>query len=75
MFTTWCTSYLRTSTILRIFDDFGKREVTSRFNLGTRSNLAKLKTALIEREIIEQTEGGLYMADPLFETWFKREMM
>ena len=56
-------------------DDFGKREVTSRFNLGTRSNLAKLKAALIEREIIEQTEGGLYMADPLFETWFKREMM
>jgi hypothetical protein len=56
-------------------DDFGKREVTSRFDLGSRSNLAKLKNALIEREILEQTEGGLFISDPLFEVWFRREMM
>ena len=40
-------------------DDFGKREVTSQYDLGSRSNLVKLKTALIEREIIDQTENGL----------------
>ena len=55
-------------------DDFGKREVTSQYDLGSRSNLVKLKTALIEREIIDQTENGLYIADPLFELWFKREV-
>lgn len=55
-------------------EDFGKKEVTSQYDLGSRSNLAKLKKALIEREIIEQTEDGLYIADPLFELWFKREM-
>jgi len=56
-------------------DDFGKREVTSRFNLGTRSNLPKLKKALIEREFIDETESGLYLSDPLFAVWFKANMM
>ena len=55
-------------------DEFGKREVTSRFDLGSRSNLSKLKKALIDREIVELTESGLYIADPLFLLWFKREM-
>lgn len=55
--------------------DFGKQEVTRQYNLGTRSNLAKLQKALIEREIIEITESGIYLADPLFAIWFKREMM
>lgn len=55
-------------------DDFGKKEVTSLYDLGSRSNLVKLKKALIEREIIEQTEEGLYITDPLFELWFRREM-
>ena len=56
-------------------DDFGKKEITDRFELGSRSNLVKLKKALIEKEIIETTEEGYYLADPLFSLWFKREMM
>lgn len=56
-------------------NDFGKREVTSLFNLGTRSNLPKLKKALIEREIIEETESGIFLSDPLFAVWFKNSMM
>lgn len=54
--------------------DFGSKEVASRFELGTKSNLTKLKKALVEREIIEMTETGCYIADPLFESWFKAEM-
>lgn len=56
-------------------EDFGKKDVTSHYDLGSRSNLVKLKKALIEREIIEQTEDGLFISDPLFEHWFKREMV
>lgn len=56
-------------------EDFGKKDVTSQYDLGSRSNLVKLKKALIEREIIEQTEDGLFISDPLFERWFKREMV
>ncbi len=56
-------------------EDFGKKNVTSHNDLGSRSNLVKLKKALIEREIIEQTEDGLFISDPLFERWFKQEMV
>lgn len=56
-------------------NDFGKKEVTDKFDLGSRSNLPKLKKALTEREIIETDESGIYLADPLFAFWFKREMM
>ena len=55
-------------------EDFGKKDVTSHYDLGSRSNLVKLKKALIEREIVEQTEDGLFISDPLFERWFKQEM-
>ncbi|MBP3788818.1 MAG: hypothetical protein J6I52_04275 [Prevotella sp.] len=57
------------------YTDFSKKEVTSRFPLGTRSNLPRLKTSLTDREIIETDEKGIVLADPLFELWFKREMM
>lgn len=55
--------------------DFGKKEITSKFNLGSRSNLVKLTSALTEREIIDTDEEGYVLADPLFELWFKREIM
>ena len=45
------------------------------FSLGTRSNLPKLKQSLTDREIIETTEEGIFLADPRFQIWFKREMM
>ncbi|MBO4849298.1 MAG: ATP-binding protein [Prevotella sp.] len=55
-------------------NDFGKSEVTKHFDLGSRSNLVKLKKALIDREIVELTASGFHLADPLFQIWFKREM-
>ena len=37
------------------------------FDFGAQRGLALLRP-------IEQTENGLFIADPLFELWFKREM-
>ena len=50
-------------------------EPTGKFELGSRSNLPKLQKALVEREITEVTESGIYLADPLFAYWFRHEMM
>ena len=55
--------------------EFGTQEVTSQFNLGSRSNFVKLKKALTDREIIDATEAGIFIADPLFKHWFLKEMM
>lgn len=56
-------------------DDFGKSEVASKYHFGSRSYLVKLKSVLVEKEIIEITESGCFLADPLFSLWFKRKMM
>ncbi len=56
-------------------DDFGKKEITSQYNLGVRSNLQKLLTALTDRELIDHDETGWHITDPLFQYWFRREMM
>lgn len=57
-------------------NDFGSKEVTLMFNLGSRSNIVKLRTTLTEREIIDtDINNNVFMADPLFAIWFKREMM
>ncbi len=55
--------------------DFGRKEITSLYDLGSRSNLPKIKKALVDKEMIETSEKGIYIADPLFKLWFSREMM
>jgi len=34
-----------------------------------------LKNTLIEKEIIEEKEDSITLADPVFELWFKQEYM
>lgn len=72
--TTYQLNLLR-AICIGIHSDFSKKETTSLFDLGTRSNVPKIIKALTEREIIERNEKGIFIADPLFKLWFKREMM
>ncbi|MBQ9645053.1 MAG: ATP-binding protein [Prevotella sp.] len=58
-----------------IHSDFGSKKVTSRFALGTKSNVDRIKKALIERELIEERSDGIYISDVVFRQWFEREMM
>ncbi len=58
-----------------IHTDFGRKEVTDKFPLGTKSNIPRLKTALLERELIDLRKDGIHIADAVFEIWFKQEMM
>ena len=55
--------------------NFGQQEVTSRFDLGTRSNLPKIVNRLVEKELIETSDEGIVLGDPLFEYWFAHNMM
>lgn len=54
---------------------FGTKEVSEQFSFGVKSNISRIKAKLIDREIIEEEKGEVYLADPLFEYWFKREFM
>lgn len=55
--------------------DFGLSEVRKEYNLGSYSNITRLKTALLERDLIEKKETELVITDPIFAKWLKRKIM
>lgn len=55
-----------------IHSGFTAKDILDRFSLGTKSNVNRLHTSLIEKELIESREGKLYIMDPVFEVWFGR---
>ena len=53
---------------------FGQKAVQERYPLGSKSNINRIRTALIDRELIEQTADGIIIPDPVFRLWFARQM-
>ena len=60
---------------LGIKKDFGLSEVREEYNLGSYSNITRLKTAILERDLIEKQNTGLVITDPIFAKWLKRKIM
>lgn len=54
-----------------IHNGFGEHNIRESFALGSASNIARLKSALIEKELIESDGNSIYITDPVFEQWFK----
>lgn len=72
--TTYQLNFLR-AVCSGFHKDFGRKEVTGRFDLGTRSNLPKIMNRLVEKELIETANDEVVIGDPLFQHWFLRNMM
>lgn len=53
-----------------IHSGFTSKDILERFTLGTKSNINRLHTSLIDRELIESIDQKLYIMDPVFERWF-----
>lgn len=51
-------------------NEFISKKVMDTYNLGTKSNFARIKNALMEKELIEERKDGLYLSDPIFKIWF-----
>ena len=56
-----------------IHTDFTSREVLSTYDLGSKSNVSRIKTVLTQKELIEKTPNGIVLTDPVFELWFTKE--
>ena len=54
-----------------IHEDFGKANIREEYNLGSHSNITRIKTALIEKELIETRRDGIFIADPVMKQWFR----
>lgn len=55
--------------------DFGLSEVREEYKLGSYSNINRLKTALLERDLIEKRGAETVMTDPVFAKWIQRKVM
>lgn len=55
-------------------DDFGETAVREGFQLGSVSNITRLKTALVDKDIVEMSGKRYYITDPVFALWFRSRM-
>lgn len=56
-------------------EKFSSNETLKEFNLGSSSNIKRVREALIEKEVIDIINGKPEFSDPLFRIWFWRIYM
>lgn len=71
--TTYQLNFLR-AILNDIHEDFSKSSIREDYNLGSPTNIVRIKNALVEKEIIEITEKGIFFADPVLKSWLKRKI-
>lgn len=70
--TTYQFNFLR-ALLAGVHKDFGIAEIRNEFNLGSYSNINRIKQSLIEKELIHSEKDGLlYISDPVLEIWLRR---
>lgn len=69
--TTYQMNYLR-ALISGVHNDFGKADIRERYNLGSPTNVKRIKDALEEREIVDVTERGVFISDPVLSMWLRK---
>ncbi|MCI6327188.1 MAG: ATP-binding protein [Bacteroidales bacterium] len=58
-----------------IHSGFGEAKVREKYNLGSPSNIPRLKNALIGKELIELSGKGIIIGDPVLRLWLKKIMV
>lgn len=53
--------------------DFGSKKIIDKYNLGSKSNISRLKKTLEDKELIETSNGKTILCDPVFKKWFCKE--
>ena len=54
--------------------DFGLAAIREEYNLGSASNIVRIKEALVEKEFIDITPDGIFIADPILEKWLQKRV-
>lgn len=58
-----------------IHNGYNEKKVRTQFDLGSPSNLVRLRDALVERDIIYSEMRHLYITDPVFALWFRQRFL
>ncbi len=51
------------------------KDVLRRHDLGTSANVQKIRKALVQKELIDDTSTGVYFLDPVYRLWFRKHML
>jgi uncharacterized protein len=57
-----------------VHSGLSSKDVLHKYQLGTSANALKIKKGLIQKELIDDT-NGIYFLDPVYELWFKKNML
>ena len=69
--TTYQLNFLR-AVMDGITTGFGEAEVREKYNLGSPSNITRLKNSMVDKELVELTADGIILGDPVLMLWLKR---
>ena len=58
-----------------VHSGFNEKRVRSMYDLGSPSNLVRLRDALIDRDLIYSEMRQLYLTDPVFGLWFRKRFL
>ena len=53
--------------------NFGSKALLESYDLGSKSNVSRIKSVLKQKELIEDLPDGTVFTDPVFQLWFTKE--
>ena len=56
-----------------VSSDFSSKTILETYNLGSKSNIARIKASLQDKEMIDFDQDHVYLEDPVFKIWYKRK--
>lgn len=69
--TAYQLNFLR-AVIDGVTNNFGEAAIREKYNLGSSSNIIRLKQSMIEKELVELNVNGVSLSDPVLKLWLKR---
>ena len=54
--------------------DFSSKAILESYNLGSNSNISRIKSALQDKDMIDFDKDNVYLEDPVFKIWYKRNI-
>lgn len=72
--TTYQMNFLR-AVCAGYHSDFTSKALSALYDLGAKSNVSRIKNALIDKELIDTSNQEVTIADPVFRLWFRQNCM
>jgi len=57
-----------------IHDRFSRKDIISKYKLGTSANISRMKKSLEQKELIDISPKMITFNDPVFRIWFKKSV-